>query len=312
MNILISAFKKDRQAGAGLFDGFNALGKKVRLIFPDKFFWRLPDKNIIRVIKSFKPDLYISIGGEDVSSATLGEIKQRYKIPVIAWITNEPAVMADSRKPHCWLRFVNYDHLLVVDELWQQSLQMMTVPKTYLPWAGNNIYRPLGLKKDIDILFVGEMTPANGHFSSGWGRALILNKLLKANLPITAIAPGIRKFFYYFPELKNYRYINRSFSDYRLNQFYNRSKIIIYINDLMLKTDFDQAIFNIALSKNFVITDSKINQNKLFGSNLVTIKNFEELLDKVRHYLTHENERRPVTAYTYRERAEKIITTLGL
>ena len=302
MNVLISALKKDQQLGEGLSGGFSNLGEKVRVT----------NSNILKEVKSFKPDLYISIGGEYVSPEIVDEIKQKYRIPAVAWITNEPAIMADSQNPHRWLNFVNYDHLFVVDELWQQSLQMMTVPKTYLPWAGNDIYRPLGLKKDIDILFMGEMTPANGYFSSGFGRALILNKLLKMGLPVTAIVPGIQKFFYYFPELKKYRYINRSFSDYQLNQFYNRSKIIVYINDLMLKTDFDQAIFNISLSKDFVITDSKLNQEKLFGPNMVTIKNFEELLNKIKYYLIHEDERRPIPAHNYKERAEKLVTTLGL
>ncbi|MBI3589601.1 MAG: glycosyltransferase [Candidatus Liptonbacteria bacterium] len=335
MTIFVSGLGVNRQCGESIQAAFDELGHRTaffgdHLGFPLEFAKlasylplkgtiaryyakqrEILSRKLLAAIASSHPDFVLVVGGESILPATVFEIRARFKIPVACWVMEEPAAI-DVYHSTGWLNYSAYSHLFVIDELWAQSLQLFNIPKFYLPMAGDNrLYKKLSFQKDIDLLFVGSFFPDDRHIVSGFGRAILLSHLQQAGLNFKVRGDGFRKIRYFFPKLKA-----TAPREDQLNKLYNRSKVIIYINPLLLKTDFSEPVFDIALSGNFLITDAKINTPKLFNNELVTITTARELLDTVESFLSDNNAREHISQkirsiafnqHTYHKRAEAIL-----
>lgn len=184
----------------------------------------------------------------------------------------EPALI-DSRDPYCWLDYGSCEKLFVIDELWAQSLQLFPNEKIYLPLGGDNsVFKPSVVEKDIDILFLDTPSLPEDDLSTKFGRKKYLNWLRNESL---------------YPFV-----LKGNISSQKLNQFYNRAKVVIYINPLLLKTDFSNVVYDVLLSGSFLLTDYKTNADKLFDGKLATFKNLDQLIEKTNYFLNYQEETR--------------------
>jgi spore maturation protein CgeB len=106
----------------------------------------------------------------------------------------------------------------------------------------------------------------------------------------------------------------------RVNGLAGRAKVVIYINTVLFKADFDETLYRIVREGSFVITDHKTNAERLFDGNLVTAEHVGDMVEKVRYYLAHqeERERRARNAqiiacerHTFARRAASMIESVG-
>jgi spore maturation protein CgeB len=122
-------------------------------------------------------------------------------------------------------------------------------------------------KKDINVLFLDF---PKDDLTTKFGRKKVLNYLREK---------GFNPFV-----------LKKNIDSQRLNQFYNRAKIIIYLNPLLLKTDFANVVYDVLLSGSFLLTDYKTNAEKLFDNQLITFKTLDQLVGQLNYFLSHEKE----------------------
>lgn len=186
------------------------------------------------------------------------------------WVMEEPALM-DNDNQYRWLEYGSYNRLFVVDELWAQSLQLFSAEKIYLPMGGDDlIFKPISTKKDINVLFLDISSVPEDDLSTKLVRKKIIRWLRER---------GFNPFVF-----------SKKTSGPVLNELYNRAEIIVYINPLLLKTDFSNVVYDILLSGSFLLTDHKTNAEKLFDGQLTTFKNSNQLVNHLTYFLNHEDE----------------------
>lgn len=345
MKVLISACMKDMESTEAFARALRQLGHDVFVICADAahpgFFlaramrriplrsakydyWsayrKIVNRRILDAADLKRPDIYLSVGGEHVYGETIRKISSAGRVSTVCWVTDEAAAL-DEDDPYRWLNFSAYDRLYCVDELWAQSLQLFPIPKIYLPFAGDSVaYMPDIIDKDIDVLFLGDFYPSHPHIASGYGRAVILSSILNEDISVVGCGPGVRSMAPYIQRLKSVPVMALPESPAARNKLYNRAKIIICLSRMLLKTDYDPEIYNMALSGAFILTDGKENAKKLFGETLETFHTRSELVGKTKYYLLHDAERievakkmRAVVAerHTYKDRAQQFLETLN-
>ncbi|MBI5677238.1 MAG: glycosyltransferase [Planctomycetes bacterium] len=143
------------------------------------------------------------------------------------------------------------------------------------------------IKRDIDILFVGSITP----------RRKILLEKLQSNFNVT-IANAFGR---------------------ELVQLFNRSKIVLNIH-AEDHEDTETRVFETLGCGSFLLTERLSEENPFTCEHLVEFETFDELCDKVKYYLDHTKERDTIAMrgyaealarHTYTHRAEEIIRAMS-
>lgn len=182
----------------------------------------------------------------------------------------EPAFI-DPNHQYRWLDYGSYNRLFVIDELWAQSLQLLPVEKIYLPLGGDSVlFQPIASRKDVDVLFLDIPSLPGNDLTTQFGRRKILGWLRGKGINPLVVRGAV--------------------AGRQLNRFYNRAKVVVYLNPLLLKTDFATVVYDVLLSGSFLLTDHKTNAEKLFDGQLVTFTDVDQLADQVRYFLYHQQE----------------------
>ncbi len=327
MKILITWSKWHADIGEGYANAFRSLGHEAEVFYDNPSHWtRFYEKAFRRVgasqlsrraltwysstvnqqflnkARSYKPDFIFVIKGTHFARATIETIRTELKIPVANWIIDDPAFI-NQFEPLTHESYAAYSHLFIVDPAWSWYVQQLTGKQpVYLPHAADEkLYHPLASKKDIDVFFVGSLALKYPNQASGLLRATLLNQLAEKGIQITAVAPGVDETFTRFPALKKCELITNYVKPTVVNEYYNRSKIVLNINAPQLKTEFSDRLAAIALTKSFQLVDAKSGMEHWFGKDGVTWS-FErpaDLVKKVSYYLSHEQERNAIAAHTY-------------
>lgn len=172
----------------------------------------------------------------------------------------------------------------------------------YVPEAGNsNIHKPLNIKKDIDVCFIGR----------NYGRRRSVVEFLRDN-SISIQAYGID-------------WPNGPVSIEKMVEIYSRSKIVLGINDSWGGGRFFATCrdFEATLCGSMYVTAKNDRISECFedGKEIVLYKTNEDLLEKIRYYLTHDIERefiatrgreRALKDHTWDKRIEYIFRFLGV
>ncbi len=100
---------------------------------------------------------------------------------------------------------------------------------------------------------------------------------------------------------------------------FNQSRVVFNIST---KDDVNRRVFEVLCSGSFLLTNYLPTLGELFeeGVDLVTYDSYADMVEKVRYYLVHDEERERIAstghqkvmqAHTYRHRVETILKTLG-
>lgn len=269
----------------------------------NKFLLEYQDKisgELIRKVREYNPDVVFVVRGIYFTPAAISMIREKYKVRVVNWVIDDPS-FPNIYEPSLLYNLGPYDFFFLVDEEWKYPVSLVSRSKMYyLPHAADEqIFRPTGSKKDIEVFFVGSLSLKYPNTASAVVRSSLLSHLAERGVKITAVAPGIAQARKSFPSLRKIEAIESHLSPEKINEFYNRSKIVLNINAPQLKSDFSERLFSIALSKNFQLVDFRSKLGILFPNRVISFSSMEELENKTRFYLNHEKERNDVALLAY-------------
>lgn len=173
----------------------------------------------------------------------------------------------------------------------------------WLPHAAEpSAYPKLEIIKKYDVCFVGHMQETENY--NGLNRTDALDRLFKE-------FPN----FYYgsrnpaFPDKNIFEDAAKKFS---------KSKIVFNIS---IKDDINMRVFEALSTGSFLLTNWLPTLGELFedGKHLVTYKTYDEMVEKAKYYLEHEEEREKIAKagyeefiknHTYKHRVEKILSMI--
>lgn len=276
---------------------------------------------IERKVKKEKLGLVISLMPYYIDTRTW-QAMQNKKIPIVGWILNNP------RRKYALLNPVKYYTItLIADQQWRGYILKKNPRATtyFLPAAADpDISFKISREKipnyknyECDVVFAG--SPFSEE--KGWNsRYKVLQALYDAGfnvklygdnswLTLAQQHPFITKIFQ-----------NRPVEKKELNLIYNASKIALNIHSNQLETGTNQRIFEATASGAFVLSDYRETVKKIYGENIALFKTIDELKEKTRYYLGHNDEREAlaktarnitVSHHTYKKRIETILSLLG-
>jgi spore maturation protein CgeB len=271
----------------------------------------------LAAVEKFKPDFIFVIAGLYFSNRIIKQIREKYKISIANFVVDDPAFCSRT----LMYDLSAYSEVFVIDRSWMPVLEFFNPGHIhYLPHAGDiENFKPLGIKKDVDVAFGGTVALRMPNGPSGYLRAEILNVLAETGFKIKAYVPGITEAFREFPALKNIEYYDGYKSHEELNKLYNQAKIVLSIHSPQLKSGVSPRVFDVALAGTFQLVEFKSELPELFTEGLKCFKNLNELVDFTKYYLTYDEEREELAKkcnklaiknHTFKSRAQYILSKI--
>jgi spore maturation protein CgeB len=175
----------------------------------------------------------------------------------------------------------------------------------FLPHAAEpQAYPKYDIVKKWDVSFIGHLQDVKNY--NGFSRIDMLDRAFK--------------------EFPNFYFGSRNPMDKTVNLFEDASKKFCQtrvVLNISIKDDINMRNFEIASSGSFQLTNYIPTIDQVFedGKHLVTYKTLDEMVEKVKYYLEHEEEREKIALagyehflkhHTYRHRIETILKTIGI
>lgn len=266
----------------------------AKMIFnkPLKFFLDEENKYYLSRIKYEKPDLLFIIKGETIFPKSLEIIKKENKIPIIAYIWDDPfysyagQFSDDYRKNNFYMGMHLYDYIFVYDPYYVEEIKKHGISKvSYLPLATDTAkYKKVNLTEDekqaynFDVCFVGTPHP---------NRVKILENLTEFKLGV--FGNGWRK-LYMFDKLPHY-YKGEAIGE-KVLKIYSCSKIVLNVHDPEAKYGVNTRTFDILACGAFELVDYKQELENLFkvGEEIIYYKDSTDLKRLIRFYLNNLRE----------------------
>ncbi|RKX93227.1 MAG: hypothetical protein DRP84_08790 [Spirochaetes bacterium] len=257
------------------------------------------NRKLISTVRKLKPDIVLDIGGRFLYPETLKKIKDIYpKIKLCLWATEGARDIIEKD-------FVNevrfYDYLFCTSVYVVEEFKKIKVKKVrYLPFGTDiDFYRKIKLSKhdlkkySCDIGFLGACES---------NREKVLSQLSEYNLAVWGTE---------WDKLNNrniLKHIKGSSGLYGRNvvKFYNAAKINININRErynLYPSGMNLRLFDISACHAFLITQyvEEISSAFKIGSEIEIFHNVEELKEKIKFYLSHEDKRELIAENSYRK-----------
>lgn len=168
-----------------------------------------------------------------------------------------------------------FDHVFCAQKRGAEEFTRDGVPAIWLPHAVHTeAYFPQPSIKKYDVCFVGHVNSQN--------RVDALDRL--------------------FREFPNFWYGQRLFEE--AAEKFCQSKIVFNIS---ISDDINMRIFEVLATSSFLLTNELPTLGELFqdGVHLATYKNEQEMVDKARYYLEHDEERERIAEAGYQEVVSK-------
>lgn len=150
------------------------------------------------------------------------------------------------------------------------------------------------------------------YLGSPFLRKYILNRIDGVDIHVYGNSSWNKKNINFYPNVSYGKELSKVYQKYDVN---------INISSLQLETSINNRVFDVFGSKGFVLSDYKLDMEKLFPDywDRVTFKNLNELSEKGQYYLEHKKERKEIvseayneiiTNHTYKKRVEEIINVI--
>lgn len=338
MNILKIAFPYNNWPGGflnSIKEGFEKLGQntfmteKFTASILNKAICRIPSKSISAIAQSikiekynsyileslekFKPDIFFNQSGGSLFPSTIKTIQQTLKCTTIGLIADNPCDPSILRDKYFAMSLRYYDILLYPEPIWLKMLNNLAPkaikikflggydPKKFYPLKKSEITKDDLTKFKCDLSFTGGSyhESAEGAYRSG-----ILGQLNEFDVKFWG-DEGWKWRFKYYPNLaKAYQGNRLSYLD--LRKLYTISKINLNMPSPQIFTSFQPRVFEIAATKGFQLIDYSTELSDIFeGIHIPTFKSFDELSEKAKYFLEHEDERLKLSEEMYFKVKEK-------
>lgn len=282
------------------------------------------NKNFMAMIRQENPDLLFVVKGDHLFPETLRFIKEEMKIPLIAYIWDDPfysyaGLYADEYRKTNFEKGMNlYDHIFVYDTHYVEEIKKRGfLQTTYLPLATDpKRYKRMNISEEdqkhygYDVCFVGIPYP---------NRVEVLDGL--AQYRVGVFGDGWDKYFLRRGKKTPSYYRGKAIGE-KVLKIYRSSKIVLNIHDPEAKEGVNTRTFDILACGARELVDYKKSLNDHFhvGKEIIAYKNLKELHSLVAYYLEHLEElneisekgrRRVLQEHTWDQRIRQLIGTLS-
>jgi len=289
------------------------------------FFLLIENKELFGFVKTNRPDMVFIVKGECILAGTINRIRKELKIPCISYQWDDPFYshqdhdVYDEHRKASFIKSIDcYDHIFVFDPFYVDKIkQYGIINVSYLPLATDeDIYKKVKLSEEekreygFDICFVG------GPFKK---RLDVLSKLKEFNLGV--FGDGWEGYLLKHSGRVVGFYKGKAMGE-KVLKIYSASKIVMNIHHDQSVHGVNTRTFDIPACGAFEMVDYKPDMENLFsvGKEIVCFKSDDELVEMIRYYLSHPQERkmiaesgskRVLSSHTWTHRAKQVVKELS-
>ena len=231
--------------------------------------------HIEKIFDSYKPDIVFILNGDILTSKTLDYFREKAK--VVFWffdsITRYPEIVSHVNHADYTFCYEKTD----VDYYAKKGI------KTYfLPQACDiNIYKPLNYKeKDIDILFIGDLY--NSKKRQSYIQAVVAHFKDKKIKVFGIYKPWYKSLIKWLFREKRTIYANHTIPSSLVNEYYNRSKVVLNIHHEQQKNGANPKVYEISGASAYQICDENPYLKKIYPNGEIAFYNSEqELIEQI-------------------------------
>jgi spore maturation protein CgeB len=286
----------------------------------------LYNDQLLKKCVEFKPDLFLVYNESKLYPDTIEAIKKKCKCIMAVIVADDPwdSIRYKTDFPHS-LKY--FDFIFNSDPLWNINIKKVAPqakiywhtlgfdPDIFLPTDDTLISSSDKASFECDVSFTGS---SYGSKAEGAYRSDVLSFLTDFDLRIWGDDNWPYR-FRYLPNLKKCFKGNRlPYED--LRKLFKLSKVNMNIPAPQILSGFQPRVFEIAACKGFQIADYRPLLRKLFTEDeLVTFDTIDELREKTKYYLQHDEERKEISerlyakviqTYTWKHWAKKLVDTI--
>lgn len=239
------------------------------------------NRHLLQIFNEEAPQLVFIMNGDIIFTETLDRMKSSAKVAL--WLFDNLSKLPTSE--------AHVDHVTGMFCFEQDDVdhyQRQNKSAFFLPQAcDTNTYRPLGLEKDIDILFVGNLYRSQK-------RQKAIQAVIDA-FPDKVIRvygeykPWYKNFFKWLTREHRDIYANHSVAPDEVNRLYNRSRVVLNIHQEEQNNGANPRTFEICGSGAWQVCDANPYTEKLFPDGSVALYHSEEeMIEQIRKGLTED------------------------
>ncbi|MCS1351115.1 glycosyltransferase [Mechercharimyces sp. CAU 1602] len=261
---------------------------------------RESNRQLLRRIRAFSPDVILAFRGMRISSDKVREIKRKVGVPIGIWVVDDPYRL----QTHATLT-IPYDFVVTQDAASLPFYQKRGKPCVHVPLAYNEEkYVPAQVPSQYhsDLCFIGSGFPARLHV-------------------FDQLAPFLRekKFILigqWWEKLKHYNALrthiyNRPIPPTEVMKYYNGAKIVLNIhrtrNDRKENLENLPAVtpnsrtFEIAACRSFQLATWRRGLQNYYriGEEIISYRGVHDLREKIEYYLPRQKERVLISSAGY-------------
>jgi len=231
--------------------------------------------HILDVFLKTSPALVFIMNGEILSDETLDIMRRSAK--VVVWLFDNR-----DRLPDALSHVDHADKLFCYEQDDVDWYARQGKKAWFLPQAcDTETYHPLDVSKDIDILFIGNLytSPKRMKTMQGVVEHFSSDYIIKV---YGRYKPWFKGFFTWLTREHREIYMNKMIAPDRVNELYNRAKVVLNIHQELQKDGANPRTFEIPASGAWQICDYNPYIEKLFNPGEIGIyHNLDELYDLI-------------------------------
>ena len=225
------------------------------------------------------PDLVFILNGDILEDETLDHFRAN-GAKVALWLFDNR-----ERLSRCAGQASHVDRLFCFEQDDVEWFRLQGVPAVFLPQACDpDIYKPLGLEKTIDILFVGNLWNSEKRKQTMLSviRAFPERKIVVYGL----YQPWYKGLLKWLGRPYKRIFKNRNVSPERVNELYNVSRVVLNIHQELQKSGANPRVFEICGSGAYQVCDANAYVRSLFEPGTVGLYTSDaELTERLREAL---------------------------
>lgn len=236
---------------------------------------------ILKRFYTIKPQMVFIMNGDILEASTLDAFRKTAKVGLWLFDTRKKLPTTIDHVDHVDAMFC-YEQT-DVDWYMEQGKKAYFLPQA----CDTDTYFPLNLEKDIDILFVGNLYTSPKRMKT---MQAIVNHFKDRTIQVYGLyKPWYKGFFkWLFREYRNI-YKNTTVAPYKVNQLYNRARIVLNIHQEQQVSGSNPRTFEIIGSGAWQICDANPYIESLFSENEIGIyHNLDELFLLIEQGLTQD------------------------
>jgi len=280
-------------------------------------------QNLVELAAGKRPDLVLVLDGMDLPLDQIAALRGS-GIRTAIWLTDDPYYTDFTMKI-----VAHYDYVFTLERNCLDFYKGLGCAEVhYMPFAAHrDHYRPTLTRSPVirDVSFIG---------SAYWNRVEFFRPIMEELMQFNTVINGI--WWDRLPEAPLYGdriEIGKWMSPHETAATYSGSKIVINLH----RSHIDEVVnnntlaipavspnprtFEIAASGTLQLCDAREDMSSFYkpGEEIETFSNPQEMMDKIRFYLTHEEERRAIALrafertlkdHTYTKRLNQLLTII--